>query len=318
MHIEHWDVDAEVKKEAQENYRTKFALSLAGKDALTIVRELTFDGVAPLITIDDLDCLLRWIEKYLLRKNFSGVGVEVGAGPLVFSSVLARCTAVTKMYGIEICQPIVEQLFPGVARGIAQENTSKLVGVVGSFDDMQLPDASVDFVFDFFSLHHSLDIEVTFREIARVLKPGGFLLMLDKARPDSYSQDDLDALLDTRYGPEYNKQFGIPAEQVMTRRLNGEREYRRRDWWGAAYNAGIRVFESWRIEKPDSGGVIGKIKLALSILPPNIQLLLSRFIPQRKQTHKFILDDSSRVFTRHMEHFRKEMSVMIAYKNERT
>ncbi len=310
MRLEHWNIDAALKREAEENYRTRFALSLAGRPTLQIVRELTFDGAAQDITIEDLERLLRWIESSLLRKSFSGTGVELGAGPLVFSSILARFSKVKKMYGIEICEPIVERLFPDVARDIAGPNVDKVIGVIGSFDEMELPDASVDFMFDFFSLHHSLDIVKTFGEISRALKPGGFLLMLDKARPDSLTDDDLEAMLDARYGQEFNKFFGLAPEQVMTRRRNGEREYRLRDWKHAAFAAGFTDFEYWRVEK--SGNNV--IKKTLSLFPSRIQALVTSFLPKPRQSHRFILDASHRVFTPLLNHFRKEMSVMVIHR----
>ena len=138
--------------------------------------------------------------------------------------------------------------------------------------------------------------------------------MLDKARPNHYSDKDLDVLLDTTYGPEYNRQFGLAPEHVVTRRINGEREYRLRDWRDTAAQSGLSSFDYWRVEKPRTGGVAGYIKQLVSLLPPRVQILLSRYIPQRKQSHSFILDASHRIFTHHMDHFRKEMSIMVAYK----
>lgn len=314
MPILRWKFSESLRREAEVNYRTTYALGLQGRPALDIIRDLTFDGSAPRITVADLERLLRWIERCFLKKSFFGIGVEVGSGPLVFCSVLARFARVTTMYGVEICAPIIEKLYPAIAREIAGAFENKAVGVVGSFDDMALADGSVDFVFDFFSLHHSLDIRITLRELARVLKPGGFVLMLDKARPDSYSEEDLDELLDAKYGPEYNRHFGLPEDQNMTRRLNGEREYRLKDWHAAFSGAGFGRFDYWRLEKASASGIGGVVKRIIATLPPKWQPLLTGLLPGPKQTHAFILHPGRRVFTPLLENFRKEMSLMVAYK----
>jgi len=53
---------------------------------------------------------------------------------------------------------------------------------VGDATSMDLPDASVDMVLCHQTLHHIVDHEATVREIYRVLKPGGVLLMAESCR----------------------------------------------------------------------------------------------------------------------------------------
>ena len=61
---------------------------------------------------------------------------------------------------------------PGVQH-IAGEAGPRVTGVVGSFDDIHLPEESCDFCIEVDSLHHSDDLLRTLREIARKLKRGG-------------------------------------------------------------------------------------------------------------------------------------------------
>lgn len=314
MAILHWKIDPQLKQEAEDNYRTRFALGLKDRDALTIIRELTFDGVVPNITIADIERLFDFVERNFLKRPLAGTGVEVGAGPLPFSCVLAKRPGVEKMYGIEICQPIVEHLFPKIAEYILGEKREKAVGVVGSFDEMELPDASVDFVFDFYSLHHSMDINVTLKECARILKPGGFVLCFDKARPDQYTYEDLSGLLDVEYGNDYKKQFGLPLDQKLTRRLNGEREYRLSDWRKAFLNNGFQKFEHANLAQTKGGRLSGAVKSFLAGLPVGAQLIFNRFLPAPQFKHKFVLSVDNRVFSRQTDAFRKDISLMIVYR----
>ncbi len=315
MEIQYWPVNPVLKKEAEENYRTSFALSLQDRDALSIIRELTFDGAVPKMTVEKIEALFDYVERHFLEKPITGVGVEVGAGPLTFSSILAKRPAIQKMYGIEICQPVVEKLFPKVARYILGEQSDKVIGVVGSFDEIQLPDDSIDFIFDFFSLHHSLDINVTLKECHRILKPGGFIFCFDKARPNHYSQSDLDELLDTQYGPDYHRHFDISPELKLTRRINGEREYRLRDWQRAFLGAGFSKFQDAYLAKTLSNSLVTRtIKNTISFLPPRLQQPIQAVLPKPKFNHKFILADHNRVFVPFINHFPKEISLMVAYK----
>jgi len=303
-----------LKKEAEEHYRTRFALALKDKDPLEIIRQITFDGVAPAIVIGDIEKLFDFVEKDLLGKKIAGVGLEVGGGPGTFSSILARRQSVKKMYDVEICRPIVEELLPRVSSHVLNGLTDKIVGAVGSFDDIKLPDNSIDFIFDYFSLHHSDNISITFKECHRVLKSGGFIFCFDKARPDYYTDADLTGLIDAEYGREFKKQFGLPLDQEWTRRMNGEKEYRLTDWRGAFLRAGFGKFESFYLAKIGGGRISLAVKNILSNMPVSLQFMLARFMPKPRFNHKFILDPKNRIFTKLLNNFPKEVSIMIAHK----
>lgn len=317
MDILHWTIEPELRKEAQNNYRTNFALGLRERSALDIIRELTFDGVVDSITPDDVSELFNFVEQKFLHNKIAGKGIEVGAGPGTFSAILAKRSAVNKMYALEICEPIVELLTPKVVTGLAVSQANKVVGVVGDFNHIELPDNSLDFAIDFFSLHHSNDINVTIKELYRVIKPGGFVLCFDKARPDNFSDKDLNELLDSVYPESYNHYFGLPLEQRMTRRLNGEREYRLMDWRLSFVAGGFGLFEHYCLAKTAFGNKVNRnIKQFISIMPIGIQLIVNKFLPLPRANHKFILSSDNRVFARPVNAFRKEISLMIAYKVE--
>ncbi len=315
MQILHWPIDAALEKETKEHYRTRFAHDLQKETPLEIIRQITFDGVAPEITVPDIRKLIEYVVKNFLPR-LSGQGLEVGAGPGTFSSVLASFDKVEKVYSIEVCPPIVELLAPKVSDFILGKETHKVVGVIGDFDHIQLSDASLDFIFDYYSLHHSPDINVTLKECARVLKPGGFVLCFDKARPDHYTQEDLSKLLDAEYPDDHKeKLFGVPVGQKFTRRMNGEKEYRLKDWKAAFLGAGFKRFEHFHFAKTIGGSSVTRVlKKFLVLLPARVQARLTRFMPQKPRRHIFLLADSNRVFVPDINKFPKEFSLMIAYR----
>mgnify|MGYP001573154316 CR=1 FL=1 len=312
MEILHWSIDPELKKEAEKHYRTKFAVSLKDREPLEIIREITFDGAVPNIEIKDIENLFDFVDKNFLKSRIKGTGVEVGSGPGTFSSVLAKRDLVEKMYAVEVCRPIVEFLMAKVSGYILNGKADKVVGAVGSFDEMELPDESVDFIFDFFSLHHSDDLERTLKECIRILKKGGFIFCFDKARPDYFTGKDLNELLDAEYTKKDKESFGWPADKKLTRRMNGEKEFRLIDWRRAFRNAGFPKIKNFHLAKTGNR----KIKKVIASMPMKIQILLNRFLPARKPNHKFILSSRNKIYAEEVNPFPKEISLLIARKND--
>ncbi|MEK9183546.1 MAG: class I SAM-dependent methyltransferase [Patescibacteria group bacterium] len=312
MQILYWPVNEKLKNEAEENYRTKFALGLKNTGHINIIRKLTFDGAAPNISVTDIENLFVFLEKKFIKKPLQGIGLEIGSGPAVFSAILAKQEKIKKMYAVEICQNIVELLMPKTVEQIAGDNSNKVVGCVGDFNNLGLPDKSVDFIFDFFSLHHSSDPFITLKECYRVLKNDGFILALDKARPDDLTQDDINKMLDKEYDDNYKKQFGIPFNQKLTRRMNGENEYRLKDWVDFFEQCGFKRFKHFHLAQCAGDFSLKLIKNILSLLPPHYQAHLSAVLP--KQKNLFNISYKNRIFAPIINNFRKEMSLMIVYK----
>ena len=315
MNILHWIVGPELQKETENNYRHSFAVGLKDAGPMKIIHELAFDGEASDIEISDIEKLFNFVEKNFLNKKIAGIGLEVGSGPAALSSVLAKKQAVEKIYALEVCEPIVKILMLKVVRYILGESDNKIVGVVGDFDNLELPDSSIDFIFDFFSLHHSNNLGDTIKECGRVLKPGGFVLCFDKARPDGYTKEDLDGLMDTEYGAEGKKRFNVPAGQKFTRRMNGEKEYRLKDWKAVFMNGGFQAVDYFYLAKPISQSLLARVvKNFLAILPVFLQLRLNKLLPPPDFGSKFALAPQNRIFTRLVNKFPKEISFLIAYK----
>lgn len=314
MEIIRWKINPELKKEIDSHYRTKMAISLKDKPVIDIVREITFDGAVPNITINDSVKLIDYIKNNFLPNYIKGVGLEVGGGCGFFGSILINNEEVNNFYSVEVCENIVNYLMTKVVYEISgKEKSNKIVGCIGEFNNIELPNNSVDFIFDFFSLHHSDNISITFQELYRVLKPGGVVVCLDKARSNKLSSNDLERLLDTEYSPESKKIMGISPERFFTRRMNGEKEYRLNDWKKAFLSVGFKRFKHYHISRVVGGRFSYKIKLLFSHFSVFIQSIISNIFNVHSG-NKNNLEIKNRVYTSIINPFPKEISLMIAYK----
>jgi SAM-dependent methyltransferase len=311
MEIENWGIHANLKKEIEEHYKTKYALSLVDTEPISIAEKLTFDGFVSSVTVDDLTEFLETLNTQFLHGGIRGVGLEIGSGPGTFVAALARFPEVNRVYGVEACEAIINELMTKVVRHIAEDNEEKVVGAIADFDNLELPDNSVDFVFDFFSLHHSPNPAKTLREIYRVLKPGGVMFCIDKARANSLSPRELDALLDIEYTAKTKKDMGLPIDVRHTRRMNGEHEYRLNDWKKYFADAELSNFKHYNVAKIGGTFIVQLIKKLLALLPINLQSNFSRFF-SKKITNN--LEPSNRIFTAVLPFYPREFSLMIAWK----
>lgn len=299
-----------LKKELDEHYKTAYALSFADTAPMEIARYLTFDSLVPKVVVGDLMAVLNNLNTVFLGGKIKGVGLEVGSGPGTFVAAFANIPAVTKVYGVEACEAIVQELMVDVTAHIAGENTHKVIGAIGDFDHLELPDDSVDFAFDFFSLHHSPDLLKTLNELYRVMKPGGVLICLDKARSDNLRDSELEALLDMKYSTEAKVAMGINPNISHTRRMNGEYEYRLRDWKKYFAEAQFSKVEHYNLAKQGGMFPVRVIKSLIAMLPPKVQTRLSGF--SKKVTNN--LEPSNRIFSNIFPLYPREFSLLIVHK----
>ncbi len=311
MTIEHWPMDESLKKELDAHYKTTFALSLATREPLDIAKELTFDGLANTVTVPELVRFLTILNKKFAKGKIRGVGLEVGSGPGTFVALLATLPGVEKVYGVEACEAVVRELMMKVVSTFAPNNTDAVVGAVGDFNRLALPDASVDFVFDFFSLHHSANPTITFAELARVLKPGGVLICVDKARANRMSESELDALLNVEYSEKAKIAMGVDPKALHTRRMNGEFEYRLRDWNRYALETGFASIEHHNVARVGGSVPIRILKGLISGLSPRLQSKISRYISKAVANH---LEPSNRIFSNMFPSYPRDFSLMITTK----
>lgn len=179
---------------------------------------------------------------------FRGTGVEVGAGVAVFSAMVCkRHEAVDRIYTVEIVPEVAEFLQPTVIRAIGGEKAEKKINnVIGSFDNLRLEDESIDFCIEIGSLHHSHDMQRTLNEIARVLRPGGWLVVLDRAHNNGLTETQRKFMLDVQYGESWLKANGFSPDP-LSRRENGEHEYTLSEWEEAFTQSGFYLHSRFEL-----------------------------------------------------------------------
>lgn len=170
-----------------------------------------------------------------------GSGIEIGAGAGWASAALSRRDGVERIYVLELSREFVEHVMP-VSFEHAGARLDRLVRVVGGFDQIALPDESLDFVLAVAALHHADDLAATARELARVLRPGGFVVAIDRYRPDGSSDEDLERLLDAPLSAEVAARYGFEGTNLVRRRDMGEHEHRLAEWKVRFSDAGFQVF----------------------------------------------------------------------------
>ena len=199
----------------------------------------------------------------VLGIKLEGTGLELGAGVGILSAaVVKQWPNVNQCYAVEIVPKVIELLQQRAVSYIARENADKVLGVLGSFDDMPIQDNFFDFCIEYASLHHSNNLLKTLRETARVLKPGAPMIAIDRAHNDGVSDEQLQFMLDVQYSEEWKRRNGY-AKGPLSRAENGEHEIRMREWLTTFATAGFEVVK--RIELRPNGlqQLLYKAKLIL-------------------------------------------------------
>ena len=130
-----------------------------------------------------------WLQ-YVLAQAVAELDSLLGAGPRRFASVLdvgcghglafrllEQRFRPEVMLGVDVDPAMVER-----ARRAAGGCACRVDASVGDVTGLELPDACLDMVFCHQTLHHVADQERALREIHRVLRPGGVLLLAESCR----------------------------------------------------------------------------------------------------------------------------------------
>jgi len=228
-----WINKKEFNQRSEVMYRNNFAKKSLELNVEEVINKYTYLDYNKAYKIVEL------IKKYI-PKSLSGVGLELGAGTGIFSSILAS-NNINHIYAIELVPALAELVIPRVAKKYLQNKKGKVIPVHGSFDNIKLPDESIDFIFEYDSFHHSNDLKNTFFESYKKLKSGGTLIMFDKCHSDSLSDEEIDDMLNITFSKELLKDQGLHEDLIITRRQNGEHEYRKQEWLSAIKDCGFKV-----------------------------------------------------------------------------
>ena len=164
-----------------------------------------------------------------VRLPISGKGADLGSGTGVAACIMSKLDEVEEILAVEISEPFVRQVMPVVFRENAAKQ-EKIQRVVGDFSLLQVEDETLGFITEIDAFHHSESLPATLVECWRVLRPGGAILAIDRAWPDSTPQAELEAKLDQQFPDHMKQKYNIPLSVNFTRRDWGEHEYTLGQW----------------------------------------------------------------------------------------
>lgn len=262
-----WPIPSAFRSKEEVVNRNLFARKLA-EDSVE-------DAVKKYVYLDFEQMRTMWhIAKEISNVNLTGVGMELGAGCGLLSSIVAEAENIETILAVEICEEITSSLLPRVSEAVLASDAGKVVPVVGSFDDLQVHDSSIDFIVEIDSLHHSHDLNKTLQECGRVIKPGGYMICFDRCHPNHFSDQQVEEKLDRVYPTSFLEKNGYPIDKRLTRRQNGEHEYRLFEWQEAFEKAGFEIVKKQRVHKTIDYKLA--LKGLISLLPRFLRLKLIR------------------------------------------
>ncbi|MEK7164988.1 MAG: methyltransferase domain-containing protein [Patescibacteria group bacterium] len=194
------------------------AHELAGKDYRDIAVQYIF------ITPEDVEKTFKLLP--LAWESFTGHGVDLGGGIGCISSIIAQKNEVESINCVEYTEDLVKLCQPVIKQAILKDRAGKVISVVGDFNNLELPDGILDFAVSWDSIHHSYEPVKTLSECRRVLKKGGRLVIIDRAHNNSTPDVEIERMLNVVYDKEYLRKNYLNENMTLTRRDNGEHEWR--------------------------------------------------------------------------------------------
>jgi ubiquinone/menaquinone biosynthesis C-methylase UbiE len=176
--------------------------------------------------------------------KIQGIGVDLGGGVGCISSTIAKNPNVEKIFCVELVEEVVKLCQPIVKKQILKDQYEKVVSVVGDYNFLELPSNSVDFAISWDAMHHSQDPVITFRECKRVLKKNGVFIIIDRAHNNSTSDEEIERILNITYDEEFLKKNYRRLDEKLTRKENGEHEYRFYEWKEFFQKAGFELISN--------------------------------------------------------------------------
>lgn len=225
------DDDLRQSPEYRANNRLALETSKLGRGE--VIRRYTYVSPEQILEVLRLEPMV-W-------NSFAGVGIDLGAGVGCVSAAVACSPAVEKVYSLELVENAVNVCQPMIFEALDNAERQKIVSVVGDFDRLALGDEVLDFVVMWDSFHHSARPATTLCEVRRVLKPGGRLIMIDRAHNNSVSDQQVEEWLEHEYDESFKRENFMDPSEKLTRRMNGEHEWRFGEIEGFLEQAGFAI-----------------------------------------------------------------------------
>ena len=174
----------------------------------------------------------------------TGAGIDLGGGVGTVSSCVAKSESVESVICLEITENTVKECHPIVILALLKDKHTKVKSVIGDFDNLKLPNHTLDFAIAWDSIHHSNDVVKTLSEVHRVLKHEGRMIIIDRGHNNSTSDAEIERMLNVTYPEEFLVSNYLPKDKSLTRRENGEHEYRYEQWEKFFISSGFEVEHS--------------------------------------------------------------------------
>ena len=241
MSILKWKVNKTILNTGDYKLNNHVASKVAKKGFKKIIKHYTD------ITPKNIEKVLKKNKKFW--SSLKGIGVDLGGGVGCVSSVVAKKKDNRKIYCVEVVRNAVLKCQPLVKKGILKSNAHKVVSVIGDFDNINLPDSTVDFCLAWESLHHSNNVVKTLKEAKRITKNNGKILIIDRAHKNNTPDKEIKRMLNVVYSKEFLKKNWLPQNRIFTREQNGEHEYRFRELKNFFKKAKLKVLEAFILKE---------------------------------------------------------------------
>jgi ubiquinone/menaquinone biosynthesis C-methylase UbiE len=123
---------------------------------------------------------LAWVSDWLAQQNYAGAeALDVGCGAGHLGFLLGTRTA-----RLTLADPSPSMLATAQAEAVRRGMT-RVLGEVAKAEQLPFADHRFDLVASRFSAHHWRDVPAALKQMRRVVKPGGRLLLIDTLGADS-------------------------------------------------------------------------------------------------------------------------------------
>jgi len=161
---------------------------IAGSPRINIPRKAGFEGLDDLEAASAYDLvsrmppfifLRRLVASKLARRRPAGVLADIGCGPGYLANLIAARFSDLSVIGVDTSDEMVRT---AKANSANKGLTDRVNFRQGDVARLPFDDHTLDFALSTLSLHHWSNPEMALREIHRVLKPAGAVLIFDLRR----------------------------------------------------------------------------------------------------------------------------------------